>query len=302
MTCTVRGISTDGRSGSINQDGHKEYSVIYKVVSDNKRDGPAQARVAFGIPSVGDLYLAGNDFDNAAVVIGKEVNQGDSPFEWLVEVRYSTDLGQKPPQQYNTPLDEPPDVNFGFQERRVLVPGYYNTPGSPPADGAFQQGLFAPNGELFDPQPEVDVADPILSVRRNVQTIVYSDLMALANCVNSDVFQGATPRQLRFLPPSASRKYHRIIGYYWELSYSLAYRWETWDIQVLNQGTYYWSAGVPTAWWGSTALRQTKQDGSGNPLVVNLTAAGNINNTHIPTFTRVRYRREINFSSLGILT
>lgn len=303
MTATLRGISVEGRHGSIDREGDREYTVIYKVGTDNKTDGIVQVRNAAGIPSVGDIYAAGNDSDFAAVVVGKEVSQGDSPFEWEVEVTYSTDLDLKPPAQHDNPLVEPAELSFGFQTRRILIPGYYNNPIGPPADGKFQQGIFAPNGELFDPQPEAEIADPIWHIKRNVSlgTFSYADLMALANCVNADYFLGVSPRQLMMQPPAANRRFHKTIGFYWELSYSLLYRWETWDIQILNQGTYYFAGGKPTTVWSTTIARKVKTDEHGNVLTINLTTDGDVNSTATPTFTTIRFYREINFTPLGLI-
>lgn len=304
MTATVRGISVDGRGGSIDLNA-REYSIVYKVGTDDRADGPSTVRIAFGIPSIGDVYAPGNDIDNAAVVISKEVEQGDSPWEWLVTVKYSTDIGDKQlqnlEQQIDNPLLIPPEVTFGFQERRILIPGSFNNPIGPPSSGGWEAGIFAPNGELFDPQPEADYADPVLSVKKNVQTIDYATLMKLANCVNSDLFQGAEPRQLRIKPPTANRKFHKSIGYYWELAYSLVYRWETWDVQVLNQGTFYWTGGKPTNVWGTTTLPKVKAIPNGQLRMVNLTTSGDVNTSSTPTFTRIRYYREVPFGSLGIL-
>ncbi len=303
MTATVRGISSGGRRGVVEQLGEKEYVVVYKVVTDDKRDGPIIARQAFGIPSIGDLYVAGNESDfGGAVVVRKEAIQSDdSPFEWEVIVTYSSDIGSRQPTQWLTPLDEPPEISFGFQERRIMIPGIYNDAGTPDPNGDWQNGIYAPNGELFDPQPEASIADPVWTITKNVQSISYDAFMKLANCVNSDSFQGVSQRQLMMKPPTAQRLWHQLIGYYWKVSYQIVYRFETWDIQVLNQGTYYYASGTPTNWWGSTQLRQTKKDDSGNPIIVNLTTGGDINTTRTPTFTRIRYYREINFSALGII-
>lgn len=300
MTATVRGISVDDRSGSINKDGVREYRVVYKVTTDDLRDGIAQVRTAFGVPSLGDPYLAGNDSDFGAVVVSKDPRIVDG-FEWEVEVIYSTDVGAREPKQYPNPLAEPPELTFGFQERRILIPGRFNDPIGPPSSKLWEQGIFAPNGELFDPQPEADYADPLWNIKKNVQDISYPALMALANCVNLDFFNGAEPRQLRFKPPTANRKWHKNIGYYWEVSYTLIYRWETWDIQIPNMGSYYFAGGKPTSVWSTTINRLVKRDASGTPLIVNLTTNGDINTSANPTFTRVRFYREIAFSALQLL-
>lgn len=300
MTATVRGVSIDDRSGSINQDGHREYRITYKVTVDDKRDGLATVRTAFGIPNLGDSYNPGNDSDFAAVVVSKEPRLVEWPL-FEVEVIYSTDVGQREPIQYATPLDEPPEITFGFEERRILIPGRFNDPLSPPSGRAWEQGIFAPNGELFDPQPEVPYCDPVWHIKKNFQNISYVGIMALANCVNADFYNGAEPRTLKLKPPQAARKWHKVIGFYWEVSYSIIYRWETWDVQLLNQGTFFWTGGKPTSLWSSTVLPKVKPIPGGGVRVVNLSTNGDINSTSTPTFTRIRYFREIQFSTLQLI-
>lgn len=305
MTATVRGIKAGGRDGSATSTA-KEYTVIYLVGTNDREDGPNTVMNAFGVPKVGDLYAAGNDFNNAAVVTAVNPTEGDSPFEWEVNVTYSTDTGDSDsPQnlqvQIDNPLNEPPEITYGFQTRRVLIPGRYNDPLGPPGSKAWEQGIFLPNGELFDPQPEMEIDEPILTINRNFQTINGAALMALANCVNSDFFQGAEPRQLKLSIPQAQKRWHKAINHYWNVTYSMAFRWETWDVQLLNQGSYYFSGGKPTSVWSTTVRRLVKRDDDGKPLIVNLTTNGDINTTATPTFTRLRVRREIQFNSLGLL-
>lgn len=302
MAATVRGVHPSGRGGSIERDGLKEYSVIYKVVTNDKRDGPAIVRTAFGIPSIGDTYSVGNESDLSGVCVRKEVRQDqDCPFEWEVECFFSTDLGEKPPTQFSTPLDEPAEISFGFQERRILIPGRFNNPIGPPADGAWQAGIYAPNGDLFDPQPEATIADPVWTISKNVQSVSYPTFLALANSVNSDTFQGVSPRQLMLKPPRAVRKYHKVIGFYFTISYDIIYRFETWDIQILNQGYFYWPGGKPASVWSTTTLASVKKLASGELRLVNLTTNGDINTTATPTFTRIRFYREVPFATLNLL-
>jgi hypothetical protein len=303
MTATVRGIKAEGREGSRNVDGN-EYQVTYIVQVDERADGPRNAMLAFGIPDIGQFYASGNDIETGAIVTGKTCTQV-SPWVYEVTVTYSTDIGDvdvsQIKQSIDNPLLEPPEVTYGFQERRILIPGRYNDPLGPPSDKAWQAGIYAPNGELFDTQPEVDISEPVLTVKRNVKTISGPDLMGLANCVNSDYWQNAEPRQLKLRAPQASRKFHNVVGFYWEVSYAIAFRWETWDVQTLNQGRYYFAGGKPTSVWSTTSRRLVKTDDVGNPIVVNLTTNGDINTTATPTFTRLRVFRELPFSSLGLI-
>ena len=300
MTASVIGISVADRQGSHTLQA-REYTVVYKVVTDDRNDGPSTVMDAFGIPEIGDIYAPGNDFDNAATVISKSPRQGDSPLYWEVDVTYTTDIDEADLHNIDNPLLEPPEITYGFQPRSILVPGQYNDPLGPPGDHGWEAGIFAPNGELFEPQPEVEIDEPVITISRNVFTFDQQAFRSLANCVNADFFDGAEPRQLKLKAPQAVRKFHKGIGFYWVVSYSLIFRWETWDIQILNQGHFYWSGGKPTSVWSTTTLPKVKKILSGEPRLVNLTTNGDINTTSTPTFTRIRFFREINFGSLGLL-
>jgi len=306
MTATVRGISSGGSEGGINERGQREYTVVYKVSTDDRSDGPQAVRTAFGIPNTGDSYIRGNDVDFPAIVVGKSVTQVDA-FEWEVTCNYSTINDDDPtgfrPEAIDNPLQEPAEVSYGFQSRRILIPGSYNDPIGPPSDKGWEQGIFAPNGELFDPQPEAEISEPVLRIKRNVAAseFVAADLMALANCVNFDVFMGAEARQLKLSAPEAERRFHKNIGFYWTLNYAIAFRWETWDIQILNQGHYYWPSGKPSGVWGTTQLPSVKRLLSGDVRLINLTIDGKENTSDTPTFTRIRFYREINFSALNLI-
>lgn len=299
MSASIRGISPSDRGGSIGVDGVREYRLQYKVTTTDSDDGPSTVRTAFGLPNIGDLYAPGNDFDAAAIVTNKEVISTESPWEWFVEITYSTKSEQ--PTIIDNPLNKSPEVSYGFQSRRVLVPGRYNNPDSVMDGQMVELGIYAPNGELFDPQPEIELNEPVLTVKRNVQTISGQALMTMANAVNQDSWQGAFPRQLRLMTPQANLVYHQQVGSYWEVTYQIAFRYETWDTVILNQGTYYFAGGAPTNVWGSTNFRTPFTDGHGGVILGNLTTAGDKNNTAVPTFSRFRVYREINFGSLGIL-
>lgn len=304
MTASVRGISAAGREGSRTLE-LREYTVVYKVNTDDKADGASIVMDAPFVPQIGDLYAPGNDTDNAAVVVAKNARQLETPFEWEIDVTYSTDVGdvdlQNLQQNIDNPLNEPPVIKLGFQPRTILVPGQYNDPLGPPGDKGWEHGIFAPNGELFEPQPEVEIEEPVMHITRNVASIDRQALRVLANSVNADYFDDAEPRQLRLKSPEAERKFHNTIGYYWVVNYSLVFRFETWDIQILNQGHFYWPNGKPTSVWSTTTLPSVKRLLSGEPRLVNLTTDGNINTTATPTYTRIRFFREVQFSALGLL-
>jgi hypothetical protein len=236
MTASVRGIAATNRGGQIDAERAREYSVVYYVETDDRDDGPLTARTAFGIPNIGDMYITGNDADVSAVVVSKRATQRESPYEWEVEVVYSTDT-KKEPQQSDSPLDEPPRVSVSAQTRRILVPGYFNTP-SDRLTRTYELGIVNTAGEYYDPQPEMDITEPVLVIERNYGSIDLPWLLSISNCVNQSEFYGVPARMLRMAAPRITSAYDGTIGTYWNVVYEMAYKWDTWDIQLLSQGTY----------------------------------------------------------------
>jgi hypothetical protein len=305
MTATVRGISTDGRDGSIDRKLVREYTVTYLVTTDDWSDGPQAVRTAFGIPDVGDVYTPGNDYDAQAMVISKRVSQRDAPDEWEVEVTYSTEPGDKQPEQAATPLEEPPVITCGANNRQIIVQGCYATAENPDPGKDWDWYVHSTNGELYDPQPEVEISEPLVTIQRNVQTISWPYLVSLADCVNQSPFFGADARQLKLKAPKATSAYDPSVGNYWQLTYEIAFKYDTWDIQILNRGSFYYDTNF---------AKVPFKDLEGNRFVGLLDAIGSAINYSSdqyrgvyyaggqePTFTRIRYFREIDFTSLGIL-
>ena len=308
MTASVRGIAPEGRDGTVDRDNHRTYTVVYYVTTTDKNDGPAQARNAFGIPAMGSVYVSGNDFDNAAAVVDIQATQRDSPTEWEVEVTYDTQVDEEPKNEGTNPLNEPPDITWGAQSRRVIVPGKYNDPGVPNADGEFELGIMAPNGILFEPGPEMDLSDPVLTVTRNIATFDVAEVLSWANTVNQNIFLGAPRRTLKMTAPQVSSRWNKEIGDYWSMSVSMTYRFEKWDFQILNVSGQYLTAS-------STKLEGFK-DSEGHARTGLLTETGQALNSSgteaskwgvfdsslaEPTYTRLRVYREIDFAALGLL-
>lgn len=305
MTATVRGIAVGSRSGSLNLDMESEYSVLYYVTTDDINDGPDTVRTAFGIPDIGTTYSLSGEVNPRAVVTDKRAKERESPFEWEVEVTYST-REKKQPEEFDNPLLQPAEISFGFQSRNKVLSGYYNDPTNPNSTKDLEVGIVASNGELFDPQPEIEVADPILTIKKNLPLVSAQWLMSIANTVNQVEFYGADARQLRLMPPQTDRAYDKVIGFYWPTTFQFVYRYDTWDMQLLNAGTYYMA----------NAFSYPFKDSEGNRFVGLLRANGaplNFSSTdkytwgrfteggEAVTYTRLRVYREIDFGSLGII-
>jgi hypothetical protein len=314
MAVVVRGVSTEQREGAIGSDFKREYVVTYLVHTTDFDDGPQKIIDSPDIPSFGDRYSLGSDDDMFALASEINVNQRDTPDEWEVRVVYRTiSFAGVTPGAGAAPTDMAPKISASTRTRSVVIPGRYQDPRNANPDVGFDLGVHNSAGQHFDPPPEIEIDEPVLTIRRNVRTVNWPFLMSITNAVNESEFFGCPARTLKFSTPNIESSVDSETGEYWILTYSLIYKYDTWDVQILNRGTYFITEivspsdeqepeafeeddgrgfygllkidGLPlnnssAAWRG-----KYKPDGSGDP----------------PTFQRFRVYREIDFNTLGIL-
>ena len=193
------------------------------------------------MPQIGDTYSPGNEFDAAAIVTDKRISQTAAPTEWEVDITYTSApllelTGVDPADVPENPLLAPVEQSLSFVNRRVLVPGRYANPEAAPEDGVYDRDVLAPNGEKFNPQPEMELSEPVVSIKKNFQVVSFAFLSSLANIVNADHFLGAKPRQWRMQAPQASSKWHKLIGTYWTVIFAMQYREDTWGHEDPESG------------------------------------------------------------------
>lgn len=303
MTATLTGIKPGDRSASRGFDREDRYTVTYIVETTDKLDGPKLAQEAFGVPRIGEVYHSGNDFHATAIATEIEVRETDSPFAYEIEVTFNT----QPPVINNTgaielpeppesPLDEPPKRRLRFRTRKKRTDLYYSDPANPPAGGAFDAAITLFNGEPHF--IEVDYDEPILVITKNLLSIDPIVQMRLSNVVNSVPIAGAEARQLKLGGFETEELWHKAIGFYVNVHYEVIFQHETWDFQVPQIGSYYLED------LGASQIVKYYPDFAHREKVVLSTtggflglAAGGIE----PEVLSVRYYREYDFSSLGIL-
>lgn len=301
MSATVVGVSVENRSGQKDIGLSREYSVTYKITTDNDQDGPQVVFAVSGLPTIGSAYSVGNDVDSQCYCSGLSANQV-GPKVWEVVATYDNaevTIGGVSPLEvddFDNPLDYPPEVMLSNNTIREVLPPQGT-------EGNDAIGVVASNGELFNPQPEWDVSRPVVTITENVSAISLSGLADWANSVNNDTYMGNPPRTLRMNSPQAVRRYSNDIGKYWTVTYTMEFCRKKWDITALNQGTYYLTTD------GKTAAKVTDPDpsstgetGEGFQVIVNLTEDGGLV-TDIATsnlsYSTWRMYKEKDFASLG---
>ena len=282
-----------GRDASFNDSFEREYRRTFQVITNDRTDGPIGIASAILVPSLFTPYslLVGNEFDNGARVTRIEPRQDpDFPMMWEVTVTYST-LSKEESQENENPLLRPAEISMTPETFREPATGTFRDEINA-EDKQFGSGLTNSAGELFDPPPEKDVSRPVLTIVRNELNVFPITLMDFADAVNLDTFLGAQPRQLKMAAPQFIRQ-HENDQAFWQVTYVMSFKRETWDLQLLNHGSYHLNSG--------STKRTDFFNEDGRPILGNLTTDGLKLADGLPeTFSRFKVQKQKSFASLGL--
>jgi hypothetical protein len=89
---------------------------------------------------------------------------------------------------------------------------------------------------FFDPAPEKELSIPRVSIVSFSRTFSISEWWPVANCINSDGFLGAQPKQLKLDFPRSTRVVDKKWGIYWRIGVSIAFNPDGWQEELLSQG------------------------------------------------------------------
>jgi hypothetical protein len=316
MAVTSVKKSWEGRTGKDDWTRHRTYTQTYEVTTDDPADDVTVAGAAIDpssgerIPRLGDLYPS----DDAAVVVSIVPSQSsESPFCWVVSVEYDTqpkvpeaqqptltsppppppsseDNGKQGVDRPENPLGKPPVWKFGFEKTTEVA----------------QRSLFGARlpftnsaGLPFDPPPTVEVGRPTVTVTWNVAAVNFDRLDDWKDSVNSTTWWGKAPRTWRVINVEATSNFENKF-YFWTITGTLAYKPETWDLQILdcgyaeklfvdpnNAGSPIWVWQKIKDPWGQEATEPVPLDGNGRKLAANGT----------PVFLTFRYYPERDFNT-----
>ncbi len=309
---------SDPRKGSFLEKDRRQYFRTYLVQTDSKWDGPLTVVNAPGIPAPYAQYQTNSESDPAALVTRREPKILDrSRTAWHVEVTYDTEY-----EKNDSPYLEPPTVEFDFEPYQEPLPGVplqidppvVSAGGGNIVDGKifFGAGITNSAGEPFDPPAEREAARPVITLTRNEPTFSTAIAVMFINSVNRDPWSGLEKRQALIRGIRASAIYKQpnsttgAAGYwYWRVTYVFALRRETWDLNLLNIGTYALSTAVtfdanmnPSN--ASTIAKIPAEDAGGKHGKILLKADGTAVTDGVPSFRVFKVYRETSFALLNI--
>lgn len=296
------------------------------VLTNNPHDDRTKVEVAsdpstgLAIPRKYEPYQTASVFDPRLVVRNVIASQRDnSRTTWDVMVEYDSEFEVR-----DDPFSEPPDIRFESEHYQQPLAGKpavsYDPESQSPQDdntddgafvyreenGAFGKGIVTSAGEPFDPPHTIDASRPIVRFTRNEPNMFIAFKVLFENSVNQDVWSGLQPRQafLKSMTGQSHKHESTTVGqppiYYARVEYVFAIKAETWDLQLLDIGSYY------LKWVAATAYKQNFRTATGEPrlgLLDNSNAdepGSKLADGAAAQFRRWRAYRENSFAQLGI--
>lgn len=239
MAHEIRGEQADARERVANENGEVRYRRIFTILADDDKPNLKTLALLDGLPRFGHVH----PHDNTCRVVDRSLQQITGHRRlWAMEVQYSNqheDPDNADEDEDFNVEDEPPELELGFEPRRVAAVGKYDTESMSDVVNAWAGAIKNSAGEPFDPPPEKEDGYPYLRLTRNELSINIPQLMRFQNAVNSNApYLGAGARCILVNGISGRRQYRKGFRY-WRMSYTLTYNPDTWDLQLLDQGRYY---------------------------------------------------------------
>ncbi len=233
--------------------------VPYRIITNDRNDGPLTVCSASGLPAFGDLYAFGNESDDEMRLRSYQPQRiGDAAtLVWVVWCQYSTPeqkdygrggehtgglgggTGRESAAEFTNPLLETPSVKFHSSGREVPIFQIRDN-----ITGTFKPAT-ASNGEPFDPPPKTTSRVLTLEIVRNEPLSANQPAIAIQyqDAVNSDTFWGMPRGTWKVKEIVPERQERQIQGGtrvpFLRVAYSFEGRPEGWDVNLLDYGSFY---------------------------------------------------------------
>lgn len=219
-------------SGSVDDDGHRTYKVVWRVKTESFEDGPKAVMDCPDLPRTGDIWSISSDLDPWAWcrrnVTANPVIEGEPNLDWLVEQTFST----KPlPHCQDDVIDDPliyPDK----------VSGSFRTLSREAASDRFGRRLMnSAHEQLRGPNVEFDQGFATVRIEQNRSQLDFDDLTEKIHTVNDAALWGFAARCIKLSRVSWECLYtgHCVPYVKRVLEFDIDPR--SWDREVWDEGT-----------------------------------------------------------------
>lgn len=236
MAARVHGVLN--RTGSMDEEGNRNYAVVLRVHVDDNNDGPFAVLNATGLPAVGSTYNYENASDDEAwlrpnCTVTNVMQEGRPTLDYNITLNYSTK-----PQDENqnstceqgeikNPLLQPPKVRGSFTKYQEQAT--FDRYGLP---------IVSSSWELMrGPQNEWDANRPLVVIEQNVATLGLGTFAAMIDKVNSVTMWGLPARYVKLDDVIWERKYYGQCFRYYTRVLSFSINYASFDRDLLDEGT-----------------------------------------------------------------
>ncbi len=257
-------VLTSGRNADYGEDGERNYTREFLVITDTLRIDAKQIIEAEGVPRIGDFYVTPTEADQGSLCRRKSVTEGEDKCLFVITCEFSTKTEgneQDDPKdgEGKDPVARKPSISWGWEAfQRPFTEDLNGIP--------ILNSVDMP----FSPPPTIDDYRWTLTISRLENTYDLGRAERFANALNSQKFQGKAIGTWKAKPISATQVYENNKRY-WRLRYSFQYRADGWQLKILDQGFYQKAAGlqgidVILDNEGNPVSQAVLLDGSGSPL------------------------------------
>ena len=231
--------SPSGQS-NVGKDSSSSFTRKFLVQVSSIYDGPITVMYAAGVPADWSYYWFGSEYHLFARLKSKDAKRRGQ-YWWEVTCNYETaDEDEEDPDD---PTSEQVKLSIDWETGQELVTGMYTSSASP------VDGLRNSAGELFKQPATREVDNIVINISRNenIATDIGTIASTFNNAINSNVWGGFAAHTLR-LRLRAEREF-REVGEsktqvpYLKVSYSIKHRSQTWDLVLLDHGSFYFDDG-----------------------------------------------------------
>lgn len=278
------------------------YSRTFLVKCTSTKDDSNVVERAFGLPKYGFAYVTSTSVHDSALcysISSEQITHKD----WQVTCEYSTDpskFGLGDEKDKPSPEFEAPTYEWGGYQIREVVTGQstfieYQDPSQVIMKDS--TGILNSAYEPYNPPAEMDRFIPTLTFERNEPYFNHRNMLFYVNSVNNRVWNGWKPRTVKLAMVSGKlvlKLKDRKVVKYWKVRYELHFNKYTWDLFLLDIGSYYFEGGRD-----ATLLSKKPFMVKGVPTLGLLTSDGD-KSTSISRYNRYRVLDELNFNRLMI--
>lgn len=209
----VKGLIDWGLSRD--QDGHRDYTAVWLVDSEDAANGPTSVFLTAGLPPIGTLWAFGNDIDTAAFchpdwTAHKLGPKNESGTLWALEQHFRTrPIKRCQDTTIENPLMEPPKISGSFVKyTKAMTKDRF---GKPPLMSSGEP--VAPNFVEFDANRHQ------VSIEMNTLFLPLGTMTSLIDTVNDEELWGMPKRCVKLSEASWQRQIYGVCNYYFTVRY-----------------------------------------------------------------------------------